>query len=391
MKPRNLVHILPTVPPAFNGLGDYCHQLWAQWPQPRPQWTCLAARVPDGAREAWPEAEIGSFALSKTGLLTALEKAAPTCAVLHYVGYAYQKRGAPLWMSGALRAWKQRSGGRVCVIFHELYAGGTPRQSAFWLQPFTKRIVVQLADIADSWITTNEAATLGLVRGLGVSGARGRVVPIGSVIAPVAPVDFGRAWPLTAGEKLRVIVFGLPSSRASALRAHQNLLKLACEQDLIAQISLVGKSGDGAQAQAMKELQTQIAPHRGADFWDTHHDLTPAQISALFACHHLALSRNRPEHLTKSTIYAAACVHGLVTLTLPAMSESLPDLTLGQGSGPFRAPHLPNDDGQPQSALDTMKNARAIGDLRAQLRDLALHKLNWETIVREWSEAVRVG
>ena len=389
MPTETLVHIVPTVPPAFNGLADYCYKLWEHWPQPRPVWKCLVARVPEGAQAAWPDAEISAFALSKNGLFSALEQAAPSCVVLHYVGYAYQKKGAPIWLPAALRLWKQRSGGRLCVIFHEIHAVGTPRQSAYWLQPLTKRIVTQLADLADSWVTTNEAATVGLVQGLGVSGTRGRVLPVGSVIEPSALVDFERPWPLSNGGKLRVIVFGLPSSRASAMRAHTNILKLACERDLIESIALVGKSGDASQNEAMQQLQEQIAPNRGAEFWQTRADLTPDQISQLFAENHLALSRNLPEHLTKSTIYAAACVHGLITLCLPARSEATPDLKLGQGSAPFRAPHLSNADEHPQSALDALQNARAIGELRAQVREVALHRLNWSNITREWAQAVR--
>ena len=390
MPTETLVHIVPTVPPAFNGLADYCYKLWEHWPQPRPDWKCLVAHVPAGAQDAWPDAEISAFAPGKNGLLAALERSAPSCVVLHYVGYAYQKKGAPWWLPAALRSWKQRSGGRLCVIFHETYAVATPRQSAYWLQPLTKSIVVQLAELADSWITTNEAATLNLMEDLSVSGARGRVLPVGSAIEPSAPIDFERPWPLSNGGKLRVIVFGLPKSRVSALRAHANLLKLACQRDLIESIALVGKSGDTSQNEAMQQLQAQIAPDQGAEFWQTHADLTPAQISRLFAENHLALSRNVPEHLTKSTIYAAACVHGLVTLCLPARRETMPVLTLGQGDAPFRAPHLSNDDEHPGAALDALQNARAMGELRAQVREVAAHRLNWERITREWAQAVRV-
>ena len=383
----NLVHIVPTVPPAFNGLADYCYKLWQHWPAPRPDWQCLAAHIPPGAGAEWPQAHIAPFELSKRGLLSALQSSHADCVVLHYVGYAYQKRGIPLWMPGALRAWKAQSGGRLCVMFHELYATNvSPRGSAFWLEPLARSIVAQLAQIADAWVVSNEETASRLVHNIGADAQRGQMIAVGSAIEPVAPTNFARPWPLSRGQKLRVAVFGLPASRYRALLAHRNLLKLACQNDLIESISLIGKSEDnGAQNAQLCALQAQITLSNNS-IWQAHFDLAPAPISALLARCNVALSRDFPVHLSKSTIYAAACLHDLVTLCLPAKPALFPASRL---RGSFAdVPHLSNNDEDAQIALDTLRDSDAINDLRAQIERAAHDELNWHHVAGAWSEVV---
>lgn len=378
---ETLVHIVPTVPPAFNGLADYSYKLWEHWPQPRPAWKCLSADVPAGANEVWPQAQIVPFELSKRGLLDGLERAAPDCVILHYVGYAYHKKGMPLWLPVALRDWKNRSGKRLCVMFHELYALGTPRQSAFWIQPWTKNIVVQLAQIADAWVTSNEDAAARLVHSMGVATARGCMIPVGSNIEPVASVNFEKPWPLASGDKLRIAIFGLPSTRLAALREHRNLLKLLCHNSLVQNISLIGKSE--AMSEELRALQDYIA--RGnAGMWQDFPDLTPAQLSEVLARHDLAFSRNRPQLLTKSGSYAAACVHGLPTICQPSQANVLPFSGLGTIESPV--PYLANEDDKPAEVLEFLQDLSAIDRLRQQVKRAALSNLSWAQIVKEWKE-----
>ena len=59
--------------------------------------------------------------------------------VLHYVNYGYDRRGIPMWLVPTLE--KIKGATRLLTIFHELYATGSIRQSAFWLQPLQKRMV----------------------------------------------------------------------------------------------------------------------------------------------------------------------------------------------------------------------------------------------------------
>ena len=386
MSQKTLVHIVPAVPPAFNGLSDYCYKLWEHWPQPRPDWTCLAPSVPSTATAAWPQANLVAFELNKAGLLRALDQTQPDALVLHYVGYAYNSKGVPLWLPAALRAWKARNSAPLCVMFHELWARGTPRQSAFWLQPLTRSIVVQLADLADSWITSSEVAAWKLTGQASADAARGRIVPIGSAIEPSVPIDWERRWPLTQdGGKIRLAIFGLPSNRASALRAHRHLLEQLLADDSLESVALIGKAGDAASAQAERELREQIAP---AALWREHHDLSPAELSAVLANQHAALTHYPPDLLTKSSVYPAFCLHGLITICQQApplvarpKGDEIARLT-------FRAPHIAGDDARAADTAKRLRDETFVAPLRAAVREAAHDQLSWSSITRAWQRAL---
>ena len=395
-----LVHIVPAVPPAFNGLSDYCYKLWEHWPQPRPDWTCLAVQIPDGAGAAWPQARIAPFELSKRGLLLELQRSHADCVVLHYVGYAYHRKGAPLWLPAALRAWKRRSNAPLCVMFHELWAQGSPRQSAFWLQPLTKGVVKQLANLADSWITSSELGAQTLVERAGAEAARGHIVPIGSAIEPVNSIDWARPWPLgttengttengttengtTENGKIRLAIFGLPSNRLSVLRVHRELIEILVADGSLESVAMIGKAGAPHELQREKEWREQIAL---AAMWRDYHDLAPADLSRVLQNQHAALTHYSPELLTKSSVYPAFCLHGLITIcqkTPPLMKRSTDSQNLK-----FVAPHLASN---ASCALETqrkLQDQRYIAALREETQAAARHQLSWSSIVEVWKQAV---
>lgn len=380
MSQETHVHIVPAVPPAFNGLSDYCYKLWQHWPQPRPAWCALAPNVPPNAQTAWPQVQIASFELGKAGLLEALEQSQPDRLVLHYVGYAYDRKGVPLWLPGALAQWKRRHQTPLCVMFHELWSRGSPRQSAFWLQPLTKNIVVQLANLADSWITSSQAAASKLIGEAGADPTCGHIVPIGSAIEPQNPVDWERPWPLHSGGKLRLAIFGLPSNRAAALRAHRNLLQLLLEEDRLESVALIGKAGDANEAHAEAELRSHLTSN--AALWREYHDLSPADISIVLAQQHAALTHYPPDLLTKSSVYPAFCLHGLVTICDSRWLFGRPAEN-AQRLG-FQVPHLPNEDTQPAATVSALNNATTIRELLAATRETAQNQLSWNSIVGAW-------
>ena len=378
-----IVHIVPTTPPTIDGLADYCYKLWQHWPSPRPDWKCLAARVPDDAATSWPEVEITGFELSGPGLQRALEEVGARTVVLHYVGHAYQRRGVPQWLPGALRGWKNRSRGRLCVMFHEVYATGTPRQSAYWLTPISKNIVVQLLKVADVWVTSCEAAAAKLVGECKAQIARGRIIPIGTAIEANSKVDFAREWPLASKNKLRVAVFGLPSSRIAALQVHSNLLRLLCEHNEVEPFSLIGKSESEPNEPSLRALQNSIAPPA---MWNTHHDLAAAQISDLLRQHDIGVSFYPPSLLTKSSVYAAFCEHGLLTICRP---ESLSFTKISDSEMNLTLPYLANDDANPKPSFEKLHEETTISHLKAEVQSAAQGFLSWNRITQAWAQVTQ--
>src|SRR4030095_12051398 len=137
-----LCFVVPRLPPAIDGVGDHCRQLWKHWWEDADAssqriWEApYAALVLEGAeasRVTYPDVTIDSFSPSQPGLIHALESVASDVVILHYVGYGFDSKGAPRWLPDALEAWKSAQPGRkVAVMFHETWAEGKPWQRAFW-------------------------------------------------------------------------------------------------------------------------------------------------------------------------------------------------------------------------------------------------------------------
>lgn len=301
------VHIVPVVPPEFSGLGDYCYQLWKHWPEPRPEWTVLSKRVTAEGREHWSEVNLRSFELNQAGLLQELLREPADHVVLHYVGYAYARRGAPIWLPPALKAWKERSQGRLGVVFHELYATGPAWKSEFWTSPFQKRIVRQFVEIADRWITSCPRYERVLREAFKADPTRGRVVPVGSNIDLVDP----QAERPCSKEGLRLAVFGFPLTRLRTLRHHAGVIQSLHDRGKLAGITMMGaaeKSVERAQEIAdFRKLLPQVQ-------WSEVIDASAGEISKSLSTHHVGLIHNPPDILGKSGVYAAYSLHGLAVL-----------------------------------------------------------------------------
>ena len=81
--------------------------------------------------------------------------------LLHYSGYGYAPRGAPLWLVEGLERWKEhRARRRLIVMFHETWASGLPWQSSFWLCPLQRWCVARIARLADAVVTNTELLPL---------------------------------------------------------------------------------------------------------------------------------------------------------------------------------------------------------------------------------------
>jgi hypothetical protein len=74
--------------------------------------------------------------------------------LLHYVNYGYDPRGIPLWLPRVLRYLK--SSRPLLTIFHELYARGSWRQSAFWLRPLQMWLARSIARLSDRAMVSSE-------------------------------------------------------------------------------------------------------------------------------------------------------------------------------------------------------------------------------------------
>src|SRR5437667_12032532 len=156
--------IVPRISDNPDGVTDYAFNLAnALWANHGLKTVFAPAEPSQASRKG--EFEIASIA--DAGTLPA--KSAHV--ILHYVHYGYQKRGLPFRLVPILRRVRETFGGRLVVIFHELFAIGPPWKSEFWLQPLQKKIARDVARLTDARLVSSESMQQmleGLVPGLDV-------------------------------------------------------------------------------------------------------------------------------------------------------------------------------------------------------------------------------
>ena len=368
-----MVHIVPAVPPAVNGLADYAFKLWQNWPAPRPNWGVLSARLNADSAEIWPEVALSGFQLNAASLQTQLEKWPIETLVLHYVGYAYDLNGTPNWLPGALENWKRRNpNARLTVMFHEVWAPGPFWRKHFWFLGRAKTIARELLKIGDRWITSCEDYH-GRLLSVGADAQKGLILPVASNIEPAQAIDFSKNWPLKDGKKLKIAVFGQENTRVTALGRHQNLLKILVEREMIEEITILGRAPRSESVKTqMNALQNRIGPSK---LWKTAYDLENAALSRLLAAHDAGLVKDASIRVTKSGVFAALCAHGVT----PICVGEIPDF---QNE---KQPFLPNFDASPTLCADVLNDFDAMPRARGEVEILATTVLSWPNVARAWA------
>jgi hypothetical protein len=372
----SVVHIVPQLPPAVDGVGDYCWNLWRHWPEPSLEWKFVVARGAEATAEHWPEVCVREFGQAREELGTALEKARCATAVLHYVGYGFQPKGIPLSLPGALAVWKQANPTRRLVtMFHEMYARSSPLRSPFWVAPLARRIIRHLVRISDSWVTSCERYFAQLTGDFGARPELGRAIPIGSNIALAAEPNIS-VRTRAAGEGLRFVVFGLARTRIWALESHWKLLRALQAAGALHSVTLLGKPYGSQDEKTWQGLKHKV----GADVrWNLRFDLGAAEISRELLAHDFGLLANEPDTLMKSGVFAAFATHGVIPLisqrkATPVTPPLAHAVMLDDGSG------------------DTSDWRQLISDparlklRRERLSTFAARELSWRRITGSWRD-----
>ncbi|MEP6686326.1 MAG: hypothetical protein ABJB22_06065 [Verrucomicrobiota bacterium] len=148
-----ILQIVPRAPGGRDGVGDYARTLAGELKKTHGLETTFVSAAPSDAAKT----EEGYRLLSPLRAVARgqwLEN--HTAIVLHYVNYGYGRRGVPLWLAPVLRRLRRSGGARLVTIFHELYASGSWRQSAFWLRPVQKGIARSIAEMSAVSIVSSE-------------------------------------------------------------------------------------------------------------------------------------------------------------------------------------------------------------------------------------------
>jgi hypothetical protein len=299
-----MIQIVPALPPATNGVGDYALAVASVMRSEFGLDTLFAVGDP-----AWqgPE-EVEGFRVRKVaartaeGLETALHEAQRSAGesrvLLQLSGYGYSGRGCPFWLMQGLRRWRaKQTDGRLTTMFHELYATAPPWRKTFWVSPAQKMVVAGIARQSDVAVTNIQRYRDQLE---GFDGTKR-----GSIETLAVPSNVGE--PLEPGElnsrTKSMIVFGLPGSRKRTYATQLTVLQRACEDLAMAEIHDVGAGFEG-----IPETIGGIPVRR-------HGVMSASDLSVLLSRCGAGFLNYFPECLGKSGVFAAYCAHRLLTVT----------------------------------------------------------------------------
>ncbi|MBA3962726.1 MAG: hypothetical protein H0X40_12620 [Chthoniobacterales bacterium] len=304
---RSILQIVPRAPGGREGVGDYAGILSAKLEENYGYRTIFATAA-ELVRKDW-------------------RAPAAIAVVLHYVNYGYDPRGVPSWLPRRLEEI-QRGGGRLITIFHELYAERSWRRSAFWLQPWQKRIARAIA----------KRSALCLVSS--------------AVLA-----DQLRALTREARILVRPVIstFGEPKLTAEQINNRSPQRWVICGGTDLVLRSLKSFPGKGDLYVVGGAEQSEI--RRVLDQAHYLPDVEAEKASAvLSSCSYGWLdyfesSAVPTAAILKSTAFAAYCAHGVI----PVFPLSGSTIALGADAlpGPFYPENLPSESARPEVAQAT--------------------------------------
>jgi hypothetical protein len=312
-----IISIVPRLPPAVDGLGDYGLNLARQLRQDFGLLTDFIVGDPNWAGEASIEEFVIKplTAHSIVALLDLLanEQLSSTTVLLHYVGYGYAKRGCPVWLVESLERWKRvASNRRLVTMFHELYANGPVWTSAFWTSPLQKNLAQRLAVLSDYCFTSKQGYAEILDR---LSQGKHVKIPTLPVFSNVGePED----TPPLVERPRRLVVFGGCGPRSRVYERSRLALERTCRDLEIEEILDIGPS-----------LGFEIGSVRGTSVVSLGVK-TPGEISSLLSSSVAGFFDYSTEYLAKSTIFAAYCAHKAIPIGVFYKGQNVDGLEAGK-------------------------------------------------------------
>jgi len=305
-KPLEVIQIVPRLPPSINGVGDYALNLARQLRQDYgietrfvvgdPNWQGATAIEDFPIQIVVARSAEALFSL----LLTEVEQSASASqsVLLHYVNYAYAKRGCPAWLIEGLERWKANNLDSLLVtMFHEVYAAGQPPwTSAFWLFGKQKNLATRLAQLSDRCLTSKQlyAEILSKL-------SQGKHCQI-STLPVFSNVGEPKSVPPLAKRERQLVVFG---SRNSRLRVYQKSLAELSHTCHLLGIEKILDIGS-ATGLILSEVNGMPVVEMGQQ--------SPKKLSSILLNCLAGFLEYNPDYLAKSGIFAAYCSHGLLPI-----------------------------------------------------------------------------
>ncbi len=285
--------IVTRLPPAIDGVGDYGLKLALELRDRHNLITKFIVGDPTWVGEAITYGFQVQKIQERNSLV--LEKALDSSEIilLHYVGYGYARRGCPTWLIEGLEAWYQKSPNPYLVtMFHELYANGAIWTSAFWTSPLQQNLFKRVVRLSDRCLTSRED----YAKQISQVGKHTQVDQL-PVFSNVGELEH----PLHLSQRQRrLVVFGSAGWRCHAYQRSLAALERICGELEITEIIDIGSSV-GFDIPLVNQIRVTEAGIR-----------TGEEVSEFLAEAIAGFLDYPTEFLSKSTIFAAYCAHGVL-------------------------------------------------------------------------------
>jgi hypothetical protein len=304
----NIIQIIPRLPPAIDGVGDYALHLARQLRKDYNIQTHFIVGNP-----GWRGApEIEGFPISQVSdrsaetLLSILLGNQPCAILLHYVGYGYAQRGCPVWLIKGLQRWKTLFSSQTLItMFHEIYASSYPVwTSPFWLSPLQKSLAISLARLSKYCWTSQQKNAQILQQITAAKHGLTFSMPVFSNIGEAQNL------PILHKRKQRLVIFGTYGRRLPIYQKSHHILSKIVQDLAIQEILDIGKP--------LSLTLTKIADVPIVELGER----SASDISSLLLDAVAGVIDYPANLLAKSGIFAAYCAHGLLPIIVGTESVS---------------------------------------------------------------------
>ena len=182
-------------------VADYTRRVVEEW---RGRWP-VRFLIPGGAAAGGDRFE--TIARSGRALREKLPESGGR-VLLQYSAYGFDRVGYPRWLLRELVNWKQKSGGLLVIMFHEIWTFWPLLNKNYLVQELHRRDIAKVSSEADA-VFTSTASQAEYLRAL--TPRTVEVLPVGSNIRVASAAEGGR-------ETGMAVLFGLQGSRLKALR-----------------------------------------------------------------------------------------------------------------------------------------------------------------------------
>jgi hypothetical protein len=290
----DLVVITPELTPGCGGVADYTLQLLRLW-APISNLTVLVASP---AVEKEDGVSVKPLAPTRAALLKQLPAAGGN-VLLQYSAYGFNPIGYPRALIRSLLDWKKMGGGRLVVMFHEIWTFWPFTNKNFFIQQLHRRALKHLLGVCDAAFTTTDSQAQHLVRL-----AHNRpvaVIPVGSNIVPNG-AEYVQREPGFA------VLFGTQATRIRALDSMSNSLSQLAAGGQIRRIVCVGQLTRPDLSEREREL---LAGFNLTDGFVQTGRLDEIEVSKILSSASFGIFGQHELSCTKSGSFMAYAAHQL--------------------------------------------------------------------------------